>query len=304
MLDRVYRAFCKSMGIPIVLVKKKNGGTRFCVDYRKVNALTEKDSYPIPRIADSLDAMTGARWFSTLDLASGYWQVGMAKEDRQKTAFITGNGLYQFRVMPFGLCNAPATFERLMDHVLSGLHWESCLVYLDDVIVYGSTFEVAKNRLKTVFDRFREAVLKVESEQVSTVSKSVTYLGHVVPREGVATDPDKIKALSEWPRPQRLTDVRSFVGLCGYYRRFIRGFAEIASPLFKLTEKNQKFDWDEIVSWRFPTQDSANNGPVLAIREAGKCFILDTDASNFATGSVLSQIQDGVENRLRISVKR
>ncbi|PIK46224.1 Retrovirus-related Pol polyprotein from transposon [Apostichopus japonicus] len=158
---------------PIVLVKKKNGGTRFCVDYRKVNALTEKDSYPIPRIADSLDAMTGARWFSTLDLASGYWQT------------------------------------------------------------------------QAVFDRFREAGLKLSPSKCKLFQRSVTYLGHVVSSEGVATDPEKIKAVSEWPRPQRLTDVRSFVGLCGYYRRFIRGFAEIASPLFKLTEKKQKFDWDE-----------------------------------------------------------
>ncbi|PIK33467.1 Retrovirus-related Pol polyprotein from transposon [Apostichopus japonicus] len=190
---------------PIVLVKKKNGSTRFCVDYRRLNTLTVKDSYPIPRIADSLDAMAGSRWFSTLDLASGYWQVGMAAEDRQKTAFITGNGLYQFRVMPFGLCNAPATFERLMDRVLSGLHWEACLVYLDDVIVYGATFSEAMDRLKTVFNRFRDAGLKLSPGKCQLFKQSVTYLGHIVSKDGVGTDPEKVKAVKEWPRPQNLS---------------------------------------------------------------------------------------------------
>ncbi|PIK41495.1 Retrovirus-related Pol polyprotein from transposon [Apostichopus japonicus] len=282
---------------PIVLVKKKNGSTRFCVDYRRLNTLTVKDSYPIPRIADSLDAMAGSRWFSTLDLASGYWQVGMAAEDRQKTAFITGNGLYQFRVMPFGLCNAPATFERLMDRVLSGLHWEACLVYLDDVIVYGATFSEAMDRLKTVFNRFRDAGLKLSPGKCQLFKQSVTYLGHIVSKDGVGTDPEKVKAVKEWPRPQNLSEVRSFVGLCGYYRRFIRGFAQIALPLFKLTEKKQKFDWNQDCETAFSGLKTAlTTAPVLSYpMSSGQDFILDTDASDFATGSVLSQIQDGNE---------
>ncbi|KAJ8033437.1 hypothetical protein HOLleu_23675 [Holothuria leucospilota] len=281
---------------PVVLVKKKNGKTRFCIDYRKVNAVTSKDSYPIPRITDSLDALSGAQWFTTLDLASGYWQVGMDESDKEKTAFVTGEGLFQFRVMPFGLCNAPATFERLMDRVLSGLHWQVCLVYLDDVIVYGSTFEESLGRLKEVLGRLRAANLKLSPEKCNLFQPSVTYLGYVVSKKGVATDPQKVTDVKDWPRPQNLTDVRSFLGLCGYYRRFIEGFADIAAPLFKLTEKKQTFDWDtdcETAVQRL--KEALTSAPVLAYPNSCGRFILDTDASDFGVGAVLSQIQDGEE---------
>ncbi|MEM7494265.1 MAG: reverse transcriptase family protein, partial [Pseudomonadota bacterium] len=146
---------------PLVLVRKKDGSTRCCVDYRRLNEVTLRDSYPIPRIDDSLDALSGARWFSTLDLKSGYHQVKMSAKDKPKTAFSCGSGLWEFRVMPFGLCNAPATFERLMEAVLAGLHWKSLLVYLDDVIVFGSSFAEAQRRLTEVLERFRAAGLKL-----------------------------------------------------------------------------------------------------------------------------------------------
>ena len=154
---------------PVVLVTKKDGTSRFCVDYRRLNALTRKDAFPLPRIQDVLGTLGGAQWYCTMDLASGYWQIPMDKDDQEKTAFVTRQGLFQFRVMPFGLCNAPATFQRLMERVLSGLQWVHCLVYLDDIIVFGSTFEKTLEQLRYVLDRLKAAGLKLKAKKVPLV---------------------------------------------------------------------------------------------------------------------------------------
>ena len=165
---------------PIVLVKKKDGSMRFCIDFRKVNDATIKDAYPLPRIDDSLDSLSGAQWFSTLDLCSGYWQVEVDPNDRPKTAFSHGSGLFHFNVMPYGLCNAPSTFERLMEMVLQGLQWEICLIYLDDIIIYGKTFEEQLERLQKVFKRLRKSGLKLKPKKCSLFQREVLYLGHIV----------------------------------------------------------------------------------------------------------------------------
>ena len=205
----------------IVLVKKKDGSTRFCVDYRKLNAATIKDSYPLPRIDESLDHLSGARLFSTLDMCSGYWQVEVDPTDRPKTAFVTKKGLFQFKVMPFGLCNAPATFERLVETILSGLQWEICLIYLDDIIVIAKSFDEMMQNLEKIFSRLKEAGLKLKSSKCLLFSETVEYLGHVISNQGVATDPKKIEAVRDWPEPCNVTEMRSFLGLSSYYRIFI-----------------------------------------------------------------------------------
>lgn len=202
---------------PEVLVRKKDGSTRYCIDYRKLNDVTQKDSYPLPTIDDTIDTLAGAQWFSTLDLESGYWQVEVANKERPKTAFVTNQGLFQFKVLPFGLCNAPATFERLMERVLKGLQWHTCLLYLDD-IVYGKTLDQAVQRLSEVFQRLREAKLKLNPEKCCLFQRKVRYLGHIVSSEGATPDPERISAIVEWPPPCSVTEVRSFIGLCSYYR--------------------------------------------------------------------------------------
>jgi hypothetical protein len=209
------------------LVRKKNGELRFCVDYRKLSDITNKDCYPLPWIDDTLDTLAGAKWFPTLDLKSGYWQVDVHPDDKEKTAFSTGQGLWQFTVMSFGLCNAPATFERLMETVLRGLTSDSCLVYLYDVIVIGRTFQEHILNLRKVLERFREARLKLNLGKCQRLQKDVKYLGHIVSSEGISTDPEKLKAVREWPTPKDKHEIGSFLGLCTYYRRFISGFANI-----------------------------------------------------------------------------
>ena len=275
---------------PIVLVGKKDGSVRFCVDYRKVNGITRKDAYPLPRVDDTLDTLAGSKWFTTLDLISGYWQVELEEKDREKTAFCTPDGLFEFKVMPFGLCNAPATFQRLMDMVLAGLQWTNCLVYLDDIIVVGKTFSQHLRNLTQVFERLRAAGLKLKPTKCHLCSEQVEFLGHVVSPEGVSTDPKKIAKVAEWPIPTSKKEVQQFLGLAGYYRRFISEFAKIARPLHRLTEKTATFNWDNDCQEAFETlRDKLISAPILAFPDLEKPFILDTDASDKGIGAVLSQ---------------
>ena len=190
-----------------------------------------------PYIDDSVEALSGAKWFSTLDLKSGYWQVELGEEAKEKTAFSIGTGLWQFTVMPFGLSNAPTTFERLMEQVLAGLPLNTALIYLDDVLVAGCNFAEHITNLRVVLQRFRRASLKLNPKKCSLLQNQVRYLSHVVSESGIATDPDKVEAVRSWATPTNVKDVHSFVGLCSYYRRFIPGFSDVARPLFQCAEK-------------------------------------------------------------------
>lgn len=275
---------------PVVMVRKKTGGWRPCVDYRRLNAVTRKDSYPLPRIDDALDYIAGSSWFSSLDLRSGYWQVELAAEARPKTAFTIGQGLWQFRVMPFGLCNAPATFERLMERVLKDIPRARCVVYLDDLLTHAKDFEQAVANLREVLTAIRGAGLKLNPAKCNLLARQVKFLGHVVSEKGVATDPEKVVAVGDWPPPSNVAELRSFLGLASYYRRFVKDFATVASPLHQLTNKGQRFGWTEDCAAAFEQLKTALvSAPVLAYPDPSQPFLLDTDASNVGVGAVLSQ---------------
>ncbi len=236
--------------------------------------------------------------FQHLDLASGYWQVEMDSKDAEKTGFATICGLYQFTVMPFGLCNAPATFERMMEVILAVLHWETCLLYIDDIIVFADSFEEHIKRLSEILDRIECAGLKLSPKKCRLFKHKVEFLGHVVSENGIATDPRKIEVVKDWPTPKTVHDVRSFLGLCSYYRRFVKHFADIARPLHRLTEKATIFKWTEECEQAFATLKQALiTSPILCYPSTRKNFILDTDASGVGIGAVLSQC-DGEHERV------
>lgn len=279
---------------PVVLVKKKDGTWRFCVDYRHLNKITKKDVYPLPRIDDALDCLHGATYFSSIDLRSGYWQIAVDEMDREKTAFITPDGLYQFKVMPFGLCNAPATFERMMDSLLLGFKWSTCLCYLDDVIIFSPTFETHLQRLSDILGVFRKAGLQLNSTKCHFASRQLTILGHLVNAAGVQPDPDKIHAVRNFPVPVSSKDVRSFVGLCSYFRRFIKDFATIARPLTDLLKTNATFAWGPEQAAAFSTLVSRlTTAPILAHYDPSAPTEVRTDASGFGIGAILAQRHAG-----------
>jgi transposase InsO family protein/predicted aspartyl protease len=289
----------------LVIVKKHDGTTRCCVDYRGLNLITKRDAYPLPRMDQCLDALGGDNyWFSVCDMRSGYYQVAMAEGDRDKTAFISHRGLHRYKVMPMGLVNAPSTFQRLMDLVMSGLLFEICLVYLDDIVIFSRTLDEHLQRLETILQRLVAAGLKLKPSKCRLLQKKVVFLGHVISSEGIATDPAKTEEIARWPVPACARDVRGFLGLCGYYRRFIDHYAEKAAPLTSLLKKNIKFRWTEECQVAFEKlKDALMSPPVLAMpREPPDepngmegVYILDTDASDLSVGCVLSQMQDGQE---------
>ena len=282
---------------PVVLVRKIDNTYQFCVDYRKLNGITVKDAYPLPRVDETLESLGGASYFSTLDLASGYWQVAMDPEDKKKTAFSTKQGHFEFNVMPFGLCNAPATFQRLMEYILAGLQWDHCLVYLDDIVVFSTTFDQHVKKLRAVFSRLSAAGLKLKPSKCYFGQKSVNYLGHVVGVEGLQPDQRKVQAVMDFPRPVDGAGVRWFLGLVGYYRRFIPHFSSVAAPLFKIQSSGAHFDWTDDCQQPFEVlKHKLTAAPVMAFPRFEEDFVLTMDASEVGLGSVLSQKYCGGEH--------
>ena len=283
----------------IVVVRRKDGRLRLCVDYRAVNSRTYHDSYPLPNVEATFDALSGASWFCTLDLRAGYHNIPVAEEDCDKTQFITRRGTWRWRLMPFGLSTAPGTFQRLMDLVMSGLTYESVLVYLDDLIIIGSSFEQLAERLEVVLARLRAANLKLNYKKCELFKRKVYFLGHVVSGAGIEVQPEKVEAVSNWPTPTNVPELRSFLGLASYYRRFIDSFSVIAAPLYQLLRKNSRFTWFDEQQVAFEQLKVAlTTAPVLGSPRSEGTFFMDTDASERGLGVVLSQEQDGNERVL------
>lgn len=313
---KVIRESQSPFSSPIVVVKKKNGDIRLCVDYRKLNLQTIKDAYALPNLEESFSALSGAQWFSVMDLKSGYYQIEMEESDKHKTAFVCPLGFWEWNRMPQGITNAPSTFQRLMEKCMGDIHLREVLVFLDDLIVFSKSLEEHETRLTNVLNRLRENGLKLSPEKCRFFQTSVRYLGHIVSRNGVETDPEKVKALKTWPRPQTLKELRSFLGFSGYYRRFVQDYAKIVKPLTNLTAGyppthkgtkviktdakyyNPKEQFGE--RWTPDCQKAfeeiigkLTSSPVLGFANPQLPYVLHTDASTTGLGAALYQEQDG-----------
>jgi len=246
LLDKgVIRPSVSPWGAPVLFVKKKDGSMRLCIDYRELNKLTIKNRYPLPRIDDLFDQLKGATYFSKIDLRSGYHQLKIKPEDIPKTAFRTRYGHYEFLVMAFGLTNAPAAFMDLMNRVFKKYLDKFVIVFIDDILIYSKSEEEHAEHLRIALETLRKEKLYAKFSKCEFWLREVQFLGHIVGSEGIRVDPAKIEAVMNWERPKTPTEVRSFMGLAGYYRRFVKDFSKIASPLTKLTRKNEKFVWTE-----------------------------------------------------------
>lgn len=274
---------------PLVLLKKKDGSYRMCHDARKLNSLTVKDSYPLPNIQATLDMLRGASYISSIDLKSAFFQVPLAEDSRPLTAFaVPGRGLWQFKRMPFGLCNSGSTFQRLTDAVIAGL--ENCFGYLDDLVLVSSSWEEHVSLLNRVIERLERANLTVNLEKCELFKSSLVFLGYVVDSQGLRASQDKIKAVVDFPRMRCQRDVRRFLGLCSYYRRFVPNFSRVAGPLCRLLQKNQRFHWTLECEKAFAElKQLLTSAPVLAVPDFSLPFVIHSDASKLGLGAMISQ---------------
>ena len=268
----------------VVMVPKPDDTVRFCVNYKPLNKVTKFDNYPLPNLQSLLGSLHGAKYFASLDLKSGYWQIPLHPDDCEKTAFVTPFGLYEFIAMPFGLASAPATFQRMMDEIFSELIGKELLIYLDDILIFGSTFEQLLDRIKEVFRRLKECGLKLKAKKCT--------LGFEVSAKGIHASPEKTDAVANLREPQSVTEIRQFLGLTGFYRCFIHRYASIAKPLSDLTKKNSSFQWSEDKAHSFKSlKKLIIEAPVLAHPDYSGDFSIYTDASKVGVGAVLTQNQ-------------
>lgn len=282
---------------PVFFVKKKDGSLRLVIDYRRLNKLTVKDSFPLPHIDDLLDSLGGARWFSTLDAASGYWQVPLADDAIEKTGFVCKYGTYEWLVTPFGLTTAGETYQRMMSTILAPFIGEFVYVFIDDVIVWSRTLEEHVEHLRKVFEVCNSVNLRLRRDKCSLARRQVEYLGHIVSAEGLRPGARNVEKLLAMRKPNNTSDVRSFLGMTGYFRRFIPDYATVAEPLTKLLKKEATFVWEEEQALAFEKLKVVlTSPPILAFPDSDKLQILTTDASGRGIGAVLSQVQDEDSN--------
>lgn len=279
---------------PIILVKKKNGEDRMCVDFRELNSNTVRDHYPLPLIADQIDQLADGFYFSTLDMAAGFHQIPIIESSIEKTAFITPDGLYEYTTMPFGLSNAPAVYQRCINKALTGLLGNIVQVYIDDVLCKSTTFSEGLQNLERIFSALEKAGFSINVNKCSFFKRSIEYLGNIITDGQVRPSPNKIEALSKSPVPTTPKQVRQFNGLAGYFRRFIPNFSKIMIPLYSLTKQGTKWEWShEHEEARNTVIQYLTSAPVLTIFRENCPIELYTDASSLAYGAVLIQLING-----------
>ncbi|KAG8472900.1 hypothetical protein CXB51_034785 [Gossypium anomalum] len=291
LMDRGFaRPSSSPWGAPVLFVKKKDGTMRLCIDYRQLNKVTIKNKYPLPRIDDLFDQLKGASVFSKIDLRSGYYQLRVRDSDIPKTAFRTRYGHYEFLVIPFGLTNAPAVFMDLMNRIFRPYLDRFVVVFIDDILVYSRNETEHAEHLRLVLRILQDKQLYAKFSKCEFWLREVSFLGHVVSASGIRVDPSKISAILNWKPPRNITEVRSFLGLAGYYRRFVKGFSTIATPMTRLLQKDVKFVWSEKCQRSFDQLKTyLTEAPVLVQPESGKEFVIFSDASLLGLGCVLMQ---------------
>ena len=284
---------------PVVLLTKPNGEFRFIVDYRRLNSITKKDSYPQPTVEELLQRLGGHSWFTKLDLKSGYYQIPIQQEDKEKTAFITQDGLYQFEVLPMGLMNAPPSFQRVMNNILGYKRWDYILVYLDDILIFSDSFDAHMKHLQEIFNVLSEHHFTLNPDKCSLAKQSIDFLSHTITKESIIPSKDRIQAILDMSQPTTLAQANRFIGKIGWYRKFISNFAEIAAPIHRVTNKTKRkrreFYWhDEQIRAANKLKQMLTEEPLLLkYPHATASFILATDASEYAIGGTLKQIIDG-----------
>jgi len=300
LLNKGYiRPSSSPFGAPVLFVRKKDGSFRMCIDYRALNKVTVMDRYPLPRIDELIDRLHGAKWFTKIDMAQGYHQLRVREEDVHKTAFRTRYGHFEFLVLPFGLCSAPASFMRLMHHIFDDLLDQCVVIFIDDVLIYSRTKDEHDKHVRMVLDRLRQHSLFAKLSKCSFFKPEVEFLGFVVGRHGVGMEQAKIKAVLDWPAPENRKQLMSFLGLANYYRKFIKDHAAICAPLTELLRLDVPYQWGEREQQAFDDLKAAmTKGPVLATPDPEKGYTLYTDASDYAVGAVLMQEQSGEQRTI------